>query len=195
MFFHIKKARQQPNPAHGIKTTMQKISSFTQSLIGKPLLLLALCTLIGCGKESSLPYADVSGIVLLDEQPVTSGYVQFIPLPGQETTGPRVSGVIEPDGSFNLIGPGGYEGAPVGMYVVTFHTLAPPPPGSSLDGKSVEPISIEKPTQQIPELYAAEQTSGQTVEIKPDGNELTFKLSSRVQNLQFSQTSNTRRGY
>jgi hypothetical protein len=78
----------------------------------------SLALTVGCGGKPPPPKnVPVSGTVTLDDQPLTSGQVSFIPVSDKQPTGGLSAGTID-SGKYTIF-TGGKEGAPVGSYKVT----------------------------------------------------------------------------
>jgi hypothetical protein len=118
----------------------------------------------GCGRPAyQLETAPVSGRVTLDGQPVTSGYVFVVPSKGR-----MAKGSIQPDGTFALTTYETGDGAQVGSHSVI---VTPVPRDEGFSGP--------RERNPIPAKYARAQTSGLTLDVKPDGNsEVLLELSS-----------------
>lgn len=91
----------------------------------RPLVLLcALICCVGCGGDYQKPVARACGVVRLDGNIVTEGYVVFTPVPpsGADlmSSGKAATGVISSDGSFELTTYGDRDGALIGKHVATF---------------------------------------------------------------------------
>ena len=112
--------------------------------------LIVVC---GCGRPSyELETAPVTGRVVMNGEPVTSGYIYTSPRRGRLAT----SGIND-DGSFSL---GTYDkgdGAIVGEHAVM---LAPIP---SDEGPTPEGAVVP------PERYAFASSSGLTIDVPPEG--------------------------
>src|SRR5439155_24541897 len=83
--------------------------------------LLVCIAVAACGKSAPPlgEMAPVSGKVTVDNQPVTSGQVSFIPFDQGTTTGGSVcAGEIDSTGGY-VINTAGKSGAPIGRYKVT----------------------------------------------------------------------------
>jgi hypothetical protein len=117
-------------------------------------LLLLLC---GCG-EGRPTRVPVSGVVLLDGQPLTRGHVRFVP-PNDRAS----SGDIGPDGRFTLscfeIG----DGAVVGQHQVAVIAN--------------EPLNETEMRWHAPEKYADHTTSGIVVDISGPTDTVEIKLN------------------
>jgi hypothetical protein len=132
-----------------------------------------LTSLAGCGdpySSRSFQTYEVTGKVLLaDGKPLTGGVVHF------ESTHeiPRVAdGPIRSDGSFSLSTPNVGEGAGAGEYKVWFE----PAEGVAVTKKAGK--NVRDPQKfPFPAKYADPDTSGLTVTIKPEANQLEpFRL-------------------
>src|SRR5262245_22615782 len=81
--------------------------------------------------SSRPPFAEVSGVVLLDGKPMPDAIVQFLPDPDKNTEGPTSSGKTDEEGRFHLMSEDKYgrDGAVVGFHRVVVwdaRTVAPP---------------------------------------------------------------------
>lgn len=130
---------------------------------GRLVVLPLMLVVAGCGPSHDAELADVQGIVTLDGQPVTAGYVYVTPSKGR-----LAKGAIQSDGSFVL---GTYEesdGAPVGEHPVT---VLPPP--------AVEGAAPPSGERMIPARYAQAKTSGLVAKVDPSGtNDLQLELTT-----------------
>jgi hypothetical protein len=97
--------------------------------------------LSGCG-DGRPERVRVSGKVLIDNQPVTSGSVQFLPRHG----GRPSSGKIQTDGSFSLFTFEERDGCPPGTYDVIV--------------SSIEILNDTQVRYHLPKKYGSPQTSG-----------------------------------
>jgi hypothetical protein len=143
----------------------------------------ALAAAAGCG--SGRPeLAPVSGRVTYGGKPVTSGRIHFWP---QE--GPKASGRIGEDGTFELTTYEPGDGAVLGKHTVTIeatvvHESGPQPRSmeeeiemfGDPDAAPLEPARIE---HLVPEKYSKRDTSGLEREVTRDGNEFTFDLPAK----------------
>lgn len=131
--------------------------------------LLAACVLsAGCGGGPNL--ATVRGVVLLDDKPLSTGTVNFIPADG----GPAASGEISADGSFELQTKDVGRGALVGKHrvaVVAFKSATWPPNYDQTDGQ-------QDSGALVPAHYGIADSSGISFEVEPGQNEFTIELSS-----------------
>lgn len=91
--------------------------------IGRVVLLFAaITTLSACGKSDKFPVAQVEGCVKCNGVPVTAGLVVFVPTGGgdekSDETGRSASGIIKPDGTYELTTYTDGDGAIVGPHTV-----------------------------------------------------------------------------
>jgi len=119
--------------------------------------LLALVALTGCGGGSAgLP---VSGTVTVKGQPLTKGFVRFVPDAARgASVGTELVGGIGPDGKYDIP-----NGVPPGWYKVSVAT------GETVD--STKPYATKSA---VPARYLRPDTSGLTFEVKPNG---TYNLA------------------
>ena len=130
-------------------------------------LVIAVSILVvsGCSDDGLVP---ISGQVLFKGKPLEFGSVMLQPV-----VGPPSSGVIQPDGSFELETHGVGVGASPGPNRVRVTCFESQRPGAS-SGSGVE-LALGRSL--IPERYT-NFTSGLVVEIKPDHDEpLVIKLT------------------
>ena len=135
-------------------------------------LLVAAVSMAGCGSRRTL--APVTGKVLYQGKPLRFGAVVFLPEHGQPATG-----VIQPDGTFQMVTHGEGDGAAVGRNRVRIACYE----GQDSDAKAKaaaahEERSLGKPL--IPERYSSCDMSGIAVDVRPGANEpLVLKLTDR----------------
>jgi hypothetical protein len=103
--------------------------------------VFAAMLLTGCG-DGRPERVHVSGKVLIDNQPVTSGSVQFLPRSG----GRPSSGKIGRDGRFSLFTFAENDGCPPGSYDVIV--------------SSIEILSDTQVRYHLPKKYGSPKTSG-----------------------------------
>lgn len=124
--------------------------------------LLALA-LVGCRADHD---AMVTGVVLLDEQPLATGMVTFHPLEG----GAAVYGQIQPGGRYALR-TGGAGSLAAGEYQITVVATDNPPaaPGQTpAVGKLI-----------TPERYNRLETTDLRATVKPGANDVPLSLKSK----------------
>jgi hypothetical protein len=93
------------------------------------LLVAMIFTLSACGKSEKFPVAQVEGCVKCNGQPVTAGLVVFTPTgtsaENPEESGRSASGVIKPDGTYELTTYDPGDGAIIGSHSVQVFAPAP----------------------------------------------------------------------
>ena len=124
---------------------------------------MTLAGVVGCGGNDA-NVGHVEGIVRLNGNPVTSGKVLFQPAAGRGSTG-----VIQPDGTFDL----GSEGAVTGLHKVAIVAFEPGKVTGQSPGGPRAPLKAL-----VPERYLAAGTSGLTLEVKSGDNHAEFELTS-----------------
>ena len=143
------------------------LASFIRSTFGRPVCwgLVGLIAVIGCsGRDPNLPeVARVEGLVMFKGEPLPEGEIHFHPEDPNCNPG---SGIIEPDGTFQLSTYERHDGATVGKHKVTI-VIQP-----HLDG------SVPDPPIQIPRQYGNPNATPLSVEVesgKTNKFELTIK--------------------
>lgn len=123
--------------------------------------LAAALLLAGCSDKPS----QVSGVVTLDDQPLTKGTVAFYP----QEAGQIAYGQIGGNGRYSL-STGTDDGLVPGSYTVTVEAteLVPATP------QNPEPL----PKLLTPEKYRDKASSGIVVEVKPGSNSIPLELKS-----------------
>jgi hypothetical protein len=86
-----------------------------------PWVLLILAVLLGAGCDSRPARVPVSGTVTIDGQPLTSGYVRFVPQHGRPASGP-----IDSNGNFKLTTFDDNDGVILGQHQVEVIAVANP---------------------------------------------------------------------
>src|SRR5262245_26807017 len=125
-------------------------------------LIISALLLTGCGGPEHPDVGRVSGVVMLDGQPLTEATVMFQPTQGRASVATTDSA-----GKYTLIYLDGVPGALLGSHKVIIRTEIP-----GEDGQA--PIAKEK----LPKKYHAE--SELTAEVKPGSNKLDFELKGQV---------------
>jgi hypothetical protein len=121
------------------------------------LVLLLSAATLGCsdGRPRRMP---VAGQVLIDGEPLTTGYVRFVPADARSSGSP-----IGPDGRFRLTCFEDEDGAVPGTHKV------------AVDGGEV--LGPDTKRWNAPKKYADYETSGLTVEIDGPTDTLVIELS------------------
>ena len=125
--------------------------------------LVAICGFGGCSDSLG---AKVSGVVTLDDKPLTTGHVAFVPKAGSGTIG---NGQIDGSGNY-VIQTGTSAGLAPGAYTATVVATEPIPES----GGNVEVV----PKLLTPAKYSSDSTSDLHVEVKPGNNDIPLKLKS-----------------
>jgi hypothetical protein len=126
----------------------------------RPILLVAGMAMLSAGCSDGRPErVHVSGKVLIDNQPVTSGSVQFLPRSG----GRPSSGKIGRDGSFSLFTFAEDDGCPPGSYDVIV--------------SSIEILSDTQVRYHLPKKYGSPQSSGITKSIESATDSMLIELT------------------
>ncbi len=101
---------------------------------------LAIASILGC-RSNQFPVAAVSGTVICDGEPVSSGSITFTPIgePGALETGKAATGALAQDGSFKLSTFDRFDGAIIGKHRVEFN-------GNDGDSEDKPTEGDEKPT-------------------------------------------------
>ena len=118
----------------------------------------------GCGGPNA---AKVSGLVTLDERPLTSGTVTFHP---QSGAGAIATGSIDAQGRYTL-STGTDAGLTPGNYVATVVATEEVKPAKANDEPIFRPIT--------PARYGDTAQSKLTFEVKAGANEIPLELKSR----------------
>lgn len=124
---------------------------------------ILLVALAGCGGKP----ASVTGVVILDGEPLEHGTVGFAPTSG----GMRAAGTIQSDGSYKLM-TNRESGLDVGEYAVTVSSREPgkenPAGGPPMPGPYI-----------TPRRYAIASTSGLQYQVDKGSNVIDIELSSK----------------
>lgn len=138
--------------------TKTSLYSTRVSLSSAVVILCAVGMLAGCddGKPKRVP---VSGTVLIDGMPLTTGTVRMYPASG----GRPASGQIGPDGGFTITTFQPNDGAVVG--------------NNKVEIQSVEALSDTKLKWHAPKKYATADTSGLTITIEKPTNDLELSIT------------------
>ncbi len=108
--------------------------------------------------------APVTGKITVSGQPVTKGFVIFMPDEAKGTSGKAAVGDIGPDGTYALRTFKANDGAIVGHHRVV------------ISGQAIEDDEAISPDQQIPPRYGNPQQSGLTAEVTPAAEPINFDL-------------------
>jgi hypothetical protein len=135
--------------------------------------LIALVGLASC--ESKPAFAEVSGVVLLDGQPMPEALVVFLPDPEQGTNGPRCSGITDAQGRFKLVRDDAGAGAVVGSHRVLVQDVRtfPPPRDKHVGGKPVMPPS------RVSRRYENAGSTPLRQQVKAESQTITLEVTSK----------------
>lgn len=98
----------------------------------------------GCG-GNAFPVALAKGKVLCNGQPVTSGYISFIPMGDGEENGKTAAATLASDGTFTLSTYGKFDGAIVGKHKVEFTGSGGEDAETAAEEEEAEPETAEEP--------------------------------------------------
>jgi hypothetical protein len=140
-------------------------------------LLVAPIILTTSACNSGSPFAEVSGVVVLDGKPMPEAIVQFLPDPDKKTEGPTSSGKTDEAGRFRLMSEDKYgkDGAVVGFHrvVIWDARTAAPPRNRWSEGKRPD-----MPPSRIPERYTRAQKTPLRQEVKAGPQTITLDVTS-----------------
>jgi hypothetical protein len=146
---------------------MKRRSLSPRTAVAGPLLVLIVAlTCCSCSRHSDKEVFTVRGSVMFEGKPTPNAVVFFHPQGEPRSGTPMSSGVVGPDGSFEIttFQPG--DGAPAGMYAV------------SIVWKKPAAVGDRDEVYLLPERYINPQTSGLRVEVKEGPNQLApFQLT------------------
>jgi hypothetical protein len=138
-----------------------------------PLAMLAavMVAAAGCGPHiPPLPATEpVHGNVTLDGQPVTNGFVRFLPETG--SGGRFAEGMITEDGSYTVAAFKGKAGTLPGEYKVYF----------SGQPQAAEEDHDEAPPPDVPKKYLRPETSDLKVTVSGGDNDIPLELHGEVE--------------
>ncbi len=147
----------------------------TRTLIELGLASFLLSVPEGCGGgkvETAPKLVPVTGIVRLDQKPVSGVFVVFVP--GSNTPGEGGEGRTDKNGRYELVAPGGRAGVAPGEYQVTCAKLV------MSDGSDFSPVRHAPPKKQIlPLRYSNPKETVLRRTVVSDGGEIDFDLKSR----------------
>jgi hypothetical protein len=134
-------------------------------------MVVAVAIWMSYGGNKTRDRVVVTGQVTYRGQPLRFGTVVFEPEAGQYATG-----VIQPDGTFQMETRGEGEGVPVGKNKVRFVCFAGQDPKAKSGAPRGEGLAMGNSL--IPKKYLSSDTSGIVVDLKPgDKKELVFRLA------------------
>jgi hypothetical protein len=101
-------------------------------------LLVPLVSLPACAAKSQ--FAEVTGVVKLDGEPMPDALVEFLPDPDRGTSGPRSFGLTDAQGRFRLTCEGERDGAVVGFHRVLVQDVRTFPPQRNRQAVGPPPV-------------------------------------------------------
>ena len=136
--------------------------------------LIALVAMASC--ESRPAFAEVSGVVLLDGQPMPEALVVFLPDPEQGTNGPRCSGITDAQGRFKLVRDDTGVGAVVGFHRVLVQDMRtfPPPREKHVGGKP--PVM---PPSRLSRRYENSGSTPLRQQVKAETQSITLEVAGK----------------
>ena len=130
-------------------------------MLERAFVLAIAVAVIGCGKPPH-QLVPISGKVTYNGRPLKFGCVKFQPETGQWS-----KGIIQPDGTFQMVTPDEGDGAAVGVNKVRISCFENQDPTKK---NGSEEMGIVLGRSLIPRKYASQDTSGLKVEVKAEGN-------------------------
>jgi hypothetical protein len=143
------------------------------------ILLFAPIVVAASACNSGPPFAEVSGVVLLDGKPMPDAIVQFIPELDKNTNGPTSSGNTDEEGRFRLKSDDKYgkDGAVVGFHrVVVQDTRSIAPPRHLWADRMKRPAT---PPSRISNRYGEALKTPLRQEVKAGPQTITLELTSK----------------
>ena len=121
---------------------------------------VAIAAIAGCKPPPPTPCFPVTGKVVYQKKPMTTGTVTFTPdaTKGNQSKEGAI-GLIKEDGTYTL-NTAGRDGAPLGWYKVTVSPMAPPGPDSPPAGTAPPKAA------RFDKKYEKAETSGISIEVK-----------------------------
>jgi hypothetical protein len=142
------------------------VKAFASLNVMSVMFAIGMCFTWGCGNSDQLETAPVSGRVLIDGKPLTTGTVAFIP---QQGRGAR--GNIQSDGSFELSTYQNGDGAVLGTHRATVTAIESGGSSSQPEERDIKYLT--------PARYSIAGESGLVFEVKAgEANKFTLELKS-----------------
>lgn len=137
--------------------------------IAAAMLLLLPPLVAGCGRGGTEPTHRVEGVVRVDGQPLTQGYVLFTSIPeAEEQRSHTARGQIGPGGHYRLTTFAKNDGAVAGRHKVVVVAIGGADPDR--DDASSTPLPA------IPEKYTSPQTTDLEVAVQRGTNQIDIDL-------------------
>lgn len=143
-----------------------------------PVVLCALAVVaLGCGKDANLPpLVPVTGTVTLNDQPLASATVEFIPI--GKTRGSGATGYTDDQGKYELVTRRGDRGTPVGEYRVVVKKMVNPD-GTPYSAKSgVAPMDSDA-REVLPPRFSDDTQTKLKKTVPEGGGEVNLSLKSK----------------
>lgn len=128
-------------------------------------LVVLLVFSAGCG-GNAFQVALAKGKVLCNGQPVTSGYISFVPMGDGEENGKAAAATIASDGTFTLSTYGKFDGAIVGKHKVEFTGSVGEDAEPEAEEEEAEPESAEEPEAKTKTTTKREKNKNNCVQKK-----------------------------
>ncbi len=133
---------------------------------------LACLAAAGCGEKPPV-FAEVEGVVRINNKPVEGIYVEFAPDPAKSTKGPVSSGTTDGTGRFRLKTNKGQEGAVVGWHRVGLTD-------TKASQASQEQLAAgRRGSSRVPDKYAVVSSSDVQKEVKEGKNDIAVDIAGR----------------
>lgn len=140
------------------------------------LVLLLLIALAGCSRDPNEPeLIPVVGTVTLDNGPLASAVVTFIPI--NETPGKGAVGQTDGGGRYQLKSPDGKKGLPAGEYKVIVSKLVLKDGSDYIPEPGVAPIDSPG-REKLPATYSEAEHSVLKKTVSPGSGPIDFPLRS-----------------
>jgi hypothetical protein len=141
-----------------------------------------LVAVVGCGNPGGTrpPMGKVTGKVIYDGKPVTTGTITFIPIQGKGgDTGQNAIGDIHSDGSFTLTTFDTDDGAILGQHKAI--VIARSAPSSDIDTSkgvipSMGPGGYKPPKPLVPEIYSDPEKTPLKYTVREGNNDFNVEL-------------------
>lgn len=145
-----------------------------RTALGAMLLMCSFC--VGCGSKPEGPeLGPVTGVVLLNEEPLENADLFFMPI--ESTPGVGGQGRSKEGGKFEVVYFRGGEGLPAGTYRVAVSYRLMPDGTPVPEGDDTPPI--ESPaTESLPAKYSSKDNSELQVKVEP-GQPIELKLTGK----------------
>lgn len=129
--------------------------------------LLWVASLLGCGESNPYQHSPVSGVITLDDKPLSNAFVNFQPNGGLGSTA-----ITDSEGKYSLTTIDGEEGAVVGQHRVSIYSVH----NQETSDSDVDPPNA--PKERVPRRYNYQTTL--TLEVSSEGTkEADWKLSTK----------------